>query len=79
MSAGCEKDRKEARKARPYSDRTAVWVTNLSLNKIGKSDVSSLRNRLILSHILPALLIIPLMGVAMAYGTGNTFPAPQSV
>lgn len=27
----------------------------------------SLRNRLIFSHILPALLIIPLMGVAMAY------------
>src|SRR5512138_1108649 len=27
----------------------------------------SLRNRLILSHILPALLIIPLMGVAMVY------------
>ena len=27
----------------------------------------SLRNRLILSHILPALLIIPLMGAAMVY------------
>jgi signal transduction histidine kinase len=27
----------------------------------------SLRNRLILSHILPALIIIPLMGVAIAY------------
>ena len=27
----------------------------------------SLRNRLILSHILPALLIIPLMGLVMAY------------
>src|SRR5512143_2929037 len=27
----------------------------------------SLRNRLIFSHILPALLIIPLMGVAMVY------------
>lgn len=27
----------------------------------------SLRNRLILSHILPALLIIPLMGTAMVY------------
>lgn len=27
----------------------------------------SLRNRLIISHILPALLIIPLMGVAMVY------------
>jgi signal transduction histidine kinase len=29
--------------------------------------VQSLRNRLILSHILPALLIIPLMGAAMVY------------
>jgi two-component system sensor histidine kinase BaeS len=28
---------------------------------------SSLRNRLILSHILPALIIIPLMGAAMVY------------
>ena len=27
----------------------------------------SLRNRLIFSHILPALLIIPLMGAAMVY------------
>ena len=27
----------------------------------------SLRNRLILSHILPAMLVIPLMGVAMVY------------
>ena len=27
----------------------------------------SLRNRLILSHILPALLIIPVMGIAMLY------------
>jgi len=27
----------------------------------------SLRNRLILSHVLPALIIIPLMGLAMAY------------
>src|SRR5690349_14991252 len=27
----------------------------------------SLRNRLILSHILPAVLIIPLMGAAMVY------------
>src|SRR5919108_2349768 len=27
----------------------------------------SLRNRLILSHILPVLLIIPLMGVVMVY------------
>src|SRR5215510_8171197 len=27
----------------------------------------SLRNRLILSHILPALIIIPLMGAAMVY------------
>src|SRR5512146_2493603 len=29
--------------------------------------VRSLRNRLIFSHILPALLIIPLMGAAMVY------------
>ena len=27
----------------------------------------SLRNRLIFSHIIPALLIIPLMGAAMVY------------
>ena len=37
----------------------------------------SLRNRLILSHMLPALLIIPLMGVAMAYVLETRFLLPK--
>jgi two-component system sensor histidine kinase BaeS len=41
---------------------------NLFLNKLSNNQMfHSLRNRLILSHILPALLIIPLMGAAMVY------------
>ncbi len=36
----------------------------------------SLRNRLILSHILPALLVIPLMGAAMVYVLETRFLLP---
>src|SRR5512139_203111 len=36
----------------------------------------SLRTRLILSHILPALLIIPLMGAAMVYVLETRFLLP---
>ncbi len=37
----------------------------------------TLRNRLILSHILPALLIIPLMGAAMVYVLETRFLLPM--
>jgi two-component system sensor histidine kinase BaeS len=37
----------------------------------------SLRNRLIISHILPALLIIPLMGAAMVYVLETRFLLPM--
>jgi two-component system sensor histidine kinase BaeS len=37
----------------------------------------SLRNRLILSHILPALLIIPLMGVTISYVLETQFLLPR--
>src|SRR5512132_1471281 len=36
----------------------------------------SLRNRLIFSHILPALILIPLMGVAMVYVLETRFILP---
>jgi two-component system, OmpR family, sensor histidine kinase BaeS len=38
----------------------------------------SLRNRLILSHILPALLIIPLMGAAIVYVLETRFLLPMT-
>src|SRR5690349_352501 len=37
----------------------------------------TLRNRLILSHILPALIIIPLMGAAMVYVLEPRFLLPN--
>src|SRR4026209_2373084 len=44
------------------------WATNLSRGKLSDTVMfRSLRNRLILSHILPALIIIPLMGAAMVF------------
>ena len=37
----------------------------------------SLRNRLILSHILPLLIIIPLMGVALLYALETQYVLPN--
>jgi signal transduction histidine kinase len=39
----------------------------------------SLRGQLILSHIIPSLLIIPLMGIALVYILGNRFILPNLV
>jgi signal transduction histidine kinase len=38
--------------------------------------LDSLRNRLILSHILPPLLVIPLLGIALLYALENQFFLP---
>lgn len=39
----------------------------------------SLRGQLILSHIIPSLIIIPLMGIALVYILGNRFIIPNLV
>ena len=39
----------------------------------------TLRGQLILSHIIPSLIIIPLMGIALVYILGNRFIIPNLV
>src|SRR5512135_2783547 len=66
MSVGCVKRSSTTRKTPPTCSPCAGLATSSWLRRIDMFQLN-IRGRLLLSHILPVLVLVPLVGLALSY------------